>query len=67
MPSPLLSRLITRAAHALGRHTPRGVSQTSPLVDANRAGEMLGVPSTWLLAQARPDRSPTTASALRPP
>jgi len=57
MPSPRVSRLIARA-HALGRHNPRGVSQTSSLVDANRAAEMLGVPLTWLLAQARAGQIP---------
>jgi excisionase family DNA binding protein len=31
----------------------RGVSATSPLVDANEAAKLLGVPSSWLLAQAR--------------
>lgn len=58
MPSTLVSRLLTRAAHSLGRQDPRGVSQTSPLVDANRAAEMLGVPPTWLLAQARAGQIP---------
>ncbi len=31
----------------------RQVSQTSPLMDAQQASKMLGVPHTWLLAQAR--------------
>ncbi len=31
----------------------RQVSQTSPLLDAQQAAKMLGVPHTWLLAQAR--------------
>jgi excisionase family DNA binding protein len=29
-----------------------------PLIDAKAAGELLGVPHTWLLAQARADRIP---------
>jgi hypothetical protein len=36
----------------------RGVSAASPLVDANRAAELLQVPPTWLLAQARARRVP---------
>ena len=36
----------------------RGVSATSPLVDANQAAKLLGVPPTWLLAQARERRVP---------
>jgi excisionase family DNA binding protein len=30
----------------------------SPLIDAKAAGELLGVPHTWLLAQARAGRIP---------
>jgi len=30
----------------------------SPLVDAKAAGKLLGVPHTWLLAQARAGRIP---------
>jgi excisionase family DNA binding protein len=29
-----------------------------PLIDAKAAGELLGVPSTWVLEQARHDRIP---------
>ena len=36
----------------------RGVSASSPLVDANSAAQLLGVPPTWLLAQARAQRVP---------
>ncbi len=36
----------------------RGVSATSPLVDANEAAKLLGVPPSWLLAQARERRLP---------
>jgi len=31
---------------------------TAPLVDAKAAGELLGVPHTWILEQARHDRIP---------
>jgi Helix-turn-helix domain len=31
---------------------------TSPLLDAKAAGELLGVPPSWLLAQARRDAVP---------
>jgi excisionase family DNA binding protein len=30
----------------------------TPLIDAKAAGELLGVPHTWLLAQARAGRIP---------
>jgi excisionase family DNA binding protein len=30
----------------------------TPLLDAKAAGELLGVPSTWVLAEARADRIP---------
>ncbi len=36
----------------------RGVSAQSPLVDANEAAKLLGVPSTWLLTQARQQHVP---------
>jgi excisionase family DNA binding protein len=36
----------------------RGVSASSPLVDAQQAAKLLGVPHTWLLAQARQRRIP---------
>jgi len=36
----------------------RQVSQTSPLMDAQQAAKMLGVPATWLLAQARVNAVP---------
>lgn len=36
----------------------RGVSAASPLVDANAAAKLLGVPASWLLAQARAKRVP---------
>lgn len=31
---------------------------TAPLIDAKQAGELLGVPHTWLLRQARADAIP---------
>jgi len=36
----------------------RQVSQTSPLMDAQQGAKMLGVPHTWLLAQARANAVP---------
>jgi len=47
------------AARVLGR-ARRIVEQRtfSPLIDAKAAGRLLGVPHTWLLAQARAGRIP---------
>ena len=39
-------------------NTGLGVSASSPLVDANEAAKLLGVPPTWLLAQARARKVP---------
>lgn len=53
------ARLRSGAARLLRRG--RGVSETyafSPLVDAKAASRLLGVPHTWLLAQAREGRIP---------
>ena len=36
----------------------RAVSRDSPLVDAGEAAKLLGVPATWLQAQARQQRIP---------
>jgi hypothetical protein len=36
----------------------RAVSAGNPLVDADDAAKLLGVPSTWLLTQARSGRIP---------
>jgi excisionase family DNA binding protein len=44
------------AARPLGAHEP--VHGFTPLIDAKAAGELLGVPHTWLLAQARAGRIP---------
>ena len=45
----------TGAPSGLG---PRPISQASPLLDANAAARLLGVPPRWLLAQARDRRVP---------
>jgi hypothetical protein len=34
------------------------MSAPSPLLDAHAAGALLGVPATWMLAEARADRIP---------
>jgi len=52
------------ASPALGAIHPAGVETSdhhrafTPLIDAKAAGELLGVPHTWLLAQARAGRIP---------
>ncbi len=48
------SRVVLR--RPLGAHGGR--RSFSPLIDAKAAGELLGVPHTWLLAQARAGRIP---------
>jgi excisionase family DNA binding protein len=48
-PSPGARQRLTQA---------RGVSPSSPLVGANEAAKLLGVPPTWLLAQARARKVP---------
>jgi hypothetical protein len=51
--------LRVRAARMLGRR--RGITENgsfTPLLDAKAAGLLLGVPHTWLLAQARMGRIP---------
>jgi excisionase family DNA binding protein len=44
------------------RHRARGIHDDAapfaPLIDAKEAGRLLGVPHTWLLAQARAGRIP---------
>lgn len=37
---------------------PRPISTASPLIDATEAARLLGVPATWLLAQARARKVP---------
>jgi excisionase family DNA binding protein len=41
-----------------GRLAPTGGAGTNVLIDAAAAGELLGVPKSWVLAQARADRIP---------
>jgi excisionase family DNA binding protein len=43
-----------RRIHAI----PAGSRPFTPLIDARAAGRLLGVPHTWLLAQARAGRIP---------
>ena len=50
-----------RARNAAAQITRRAVHADSPpfaLIDAKAASQMLGVPPTWLLAQAREGRIP---------
>ena len=51
-----------RATSMLPRHRNRGIHEAgapfAPLIDAKAAGRLLGVPNTWLLAQARAGRIP---------
>ncbi len=51
-----------RAASLLPRSRSRGIHDQdapfTPLIDAKAAGRLLGVPHTWLLAQARTGRIP---------
>ena len=46
------------AIHPAGGETPDHHRPFTPLIDAKAAGELLGVPHTWLLAQARAGRIP---------
>jgi len=59
IPQPPTGRLRTSAARLL--HRRRGITDTqgfTPLIDAKAASRLLGVPHTWLLAQARAGRIP---------
>jgi helix-turn-helix protein len=60
--NPARSTIRTRTAPTSGARErlqqARAVSAGSPLVDAQDAAKLLGVPSTWLLAQARAQRIP---------
>lgn len=51
-----------RAVSVLPRRRGRGIHDEgtpfAPLIDAKAAGRLLGVPHTWLLAQARAGRIP---------
>jgi excisionase family DNA binding protein len=64
-----LTAIPSRPHHTRGRATAvrfwrraRGIGENtsafSPLIDAKAAGRLLGVPHTWLLAQARAGRIP---------
>jgi excisionase family DNA binding protein len=46
------------AIHPTGGETSDHHRPFTPLIDAKAAGELLGVPHTWLLAQARAGRIP---------
>ena len=52
----------SRAASLLPRRRARDIHDQgapfAPLIDAKAAGRLLGVPHTWLLAQARAGRIP---------
>jgi excisionase family DNA binding protein len=59
IPQSPVGRLRSGAARLL--HTRRGITDTkafTPLIDAKAASRLLGVPHTWLLAQARDGRIP---------
>jgi excisionase family DNA binding protein len=59
IPQPSAGRLRSGAARLLRRG--RGINDAAaftPLIDAKAAGRLLGVPHTWLLAQARAGRIP---------
>lgn len=59
IPQSPTGRLRLSATRLLRRR--RGAASTgvfTPLIDAKAAGELLGVPHTWLLAQARAARIP---------
>ncbi len=55
-------RMRRRAVPSLPPRRVRGIhdhgAQFTPLIDAKAAGQLLGVPHTWLLAQARAGRIP---------
>jgi excisionase family DNA binding protein len=58
LPQRPVGRLRTSAVRLL--HRRRGIETAgfAPLIDAKAAGRLLGVPHTWLLAQARAGRIP---------
>ncbi len=47
-----------RPSRSLGAGELANVAGPSPLLDAEQAGALLNVPSTWVLAEARADRIP---------
>jgi excisionase family DNA binding protein len=58
IPQNPTQRLRTSAARLLHRHRGIETAGFTPLIDAKAAGRLLGVPHTWLLAQARAGRIP---------
>jgi excisionase family DNA binding protein len=57
LPAEPARRALRSAAH-LTRRAVHADSPTFALIDAKAASTMLGVPPTWLLAQAREGRIP---------
>jgi hypothetical protein len=57
IPTNPTGRLRAGASRLFGRRVV-GASPFPPLIDARAAGRLLGVPHTWLLAQARAGRVP---------
>ena len=53
IPQRPAGRLRTSAARLLHRRSVAGTAGFTPLIDAKAAGRLLGIPHTWLLAQAR--------------
>jgi hypothetical protein len=47
-----------RACSTRGRRSAKDGRPITPLIDPKAAGALLGVPYTWLLAQARAGRVP---------
>jgi len=59
IPSSQPGRALSAAGRLLGRARRITDQRTfAPLIDSKAAGELLGVPHTWLLAQARAGRIP---------
>jgi excisionase family DNA binding protein len=57
-PQPPAGRLRQGAARLLHRHRSIQTTTFTPLIDAKAASKLLGVPHTWLLAQARAGQIP---------
>ena len=58
-PSKTTARRVRPTTHARQRLLQaRALTPQTPLVDAREAAKLLGVPPTWLLAQARQQRVP---------
>ena len=58
IPQGPAGRLRSGAARLLRRRGISGTTAFAPLLDAKAASELLGVPPSWLLAQARAGRVP---------